>query len=165
MNFWYDQHPAALKNLYDMWQWEDAINNVFDDFFAAAKANGVIWVQAVSNDGFITRGDGTIAAVVAAGDGIPEQRGNRDSELIHVSGAITEDGTLDPTCGPRGVHIKGQLVQDDNDPRLQPGQSLGWIDLYAPSRKVRSCTNVDGTYALNDGSSSATATTVSEGKP
>lgn len=134
-----------------------ALEPVFDDWFAAAKANGIIWVQAVGNDGYTNPQE----PVVALGDGIPSNRGRRDNELIQVGCAMTDDGTLCPLSSPRGMHVNGVFIQDDNDPRLPAGASLGWVDIYAPGYEAETCSNVDGQMTSIVGSSASTAQVVS----
>lgn len=63
--------------------------------------------------------------------------------MIVVSAAL-EDGTLWPGASPRGVHVGDVFIQDDNDPRLPEGTSLGWIEVYAPGYDMPSCSIEDG---------------------
>lgn len=124
-----------------------AVNAVYDDIAKAAKSNGIVWIQAVGNQGAHPYGpeDPRIlpGVIAAAGDTIPRFGSTSDSEMIVVSAAL-EDGTLWPGASPRGVHVGDVFIQDDNDPRLPAGMSLGWIDVYAPGYDMPSCSIEDG---------------------
>lgn len=123
------------------------VKEVYDDIAKAARENGIIWVQSVGNQGAFPRGpqdQRIVPGVMAAtGDSIPRFGSTRDSEMITVSSTL-EDGTLWPGACPRGVHVGNVFIQDDNDPRLPAGTSLGWIDVYAPGYDMPSCSIEDG---------------------
>lgn len=125
----------------------EAMDEVYDDIAEAARSNGIIWIQAIGNQGAPINGDEDPRLVpgimAAAGDTTPRFGSTRDSEMITVSAAL-EDGTLWPGACPRGVHVGDVFIQDDNDPRLPAGTSLGWIDIYAPGYDMPSCSIDDG---------------------
>lgn len=127
------------------------VKDVYDDIAQAARANGIIWIQSIGNEGaypFGPQDPRTVPGVmVAAGDSAPRFGSTRDSEMITVSAAL-EDGTLWPGASPRGVHVGPVFIQDDNDPRLPAGTSLGWIDVYAPGYDMPSCSIEDGVVAF-----------------
>lgn len=140
----------------------DALDEIYDDFFAAARENGIIWVQSAGNHGYDTTVHNRPKVVVAQGDAMPSNRGGRDSEII-VVGAAMPDGTYHPNSSPVGVHIDGVLVQDVNDPRIAAADnpSLGWTDAYAVGDDVRTCYNVDARIKKRSGTSVAAAQVVS----
>lgn len=151
-----------MKDLSDFLQ---AVIAVHDDIEKAARSNGIIWVQSVGNQGAYPPGpvDPRIVPDVIAGtgDSVPRFGSTSDSEMITVSGAL-EDGTLWPGACPRGVHVGDVFIQDDNDPRLPAGTSLGWIDVYAPAYEAPSCSLQDGVMAMiEQQTSGATAQVVS----
>lgn len=122
------------------------VNEVYDDIAEAARLNGIIWIQSIGNQGaYPYEADPRIVpgVMAAAGDTIPRFGSTRHSEMITVSAAL-EDGTLWPGACPRGVHVGDVFIQDDNDPRLPAGTSLGWIDIYAPGYDMPSCSVDDG---------------------
>lgn len=123
---------------------------------------GNVWVQSAGNNSLKLDPQGRPLLVVDQGDSMPTNLGNRDSDMI-VVGAANPDGTLAPFSAPRGVHPKGVLVQDENDPRLAAfdNPNLGWTDVYAPGVDVPTC-NVDGTFKLASGTSPASALMVSD---
>ena len=137
-----------MKELADFVQ---AANAIYDDISKAARSNGIIWIQSVGNQGAHPHGpeDPRIVpdVIAATGDTIPRFGSTSDSEMITVSAAL-EDGTLWPGACPRGVHVGDVFIQDDNDPRLPAGTSLGWIDIYAPAYEMPSCSLQDGMATL-----------------
>lgn len=151
-----------MKDLSDFLQ---AVIAVHDYVEKAARLNGIIWVQSVGNQGAYPPGtvDPRIVPDVIAGTGdmAPRFGSTSDSEMITVSGAL-EDGTLWPGACPRGVHAGDVFIQDDNDPRLPAGTSLGWIDVYAPAYEIPSCSLQDGVMTMvEQQTSGATAQVVS----
>lgn len=140
----------------------EAINGytkVWDEYLAAARDLGIITVVPAGNDGY-NRDPATGGAkvVVAQGDAIPMNRGGRDSEIM-VVGAGDQKGRVTEFSSPRGIHVNGDLVQDDTDPRLAAYgyPSLGFTDVYGPGEHVMSCTNIDGKMARITGTSPASA--------
>lgn len=138
----------AVKQVIDeLVDFVEAANEVYDDIAEAARSNGIVWVQSIGNQGAYPDEpeDPRIVpgVMAAAGDTIPRFGSTRDSEMITVSAAL-EDGTLWPGACPRGVHVGNVFIQDDNDPRLPAGTSLGWIDIYAPGYDLPSCSIEDG---------------------
>ncbi|POS71208.1 hypothetical protein DHEL01_v210396 [Diaporthe helianthi] len=135
----------------DLSDFLEAVTAVHDDIQKAAKSNGIIWVQSVGNQGAYPPGSvdpRTVPDVIAGiGDMVPMFGTTSDSEMITVSGAL-EDGTLWPGASPRGVHVGDVFIQDDNDPRLPEGTSLGWIDVYAPAYEMPSCSLQDGIMTM-----------------
>lgn len=154
------EHPGTTELTFteDWPKMVASLNKVYNDWFKAAKQNGIIWVQAVSNDGMTRVGRAKQKVIVALNDGMPENRGRRDNELIQVSASFL-DGTLFPYAGPVGMHVDGTLIQDENDPRLA-GQTLASIDIYAPGTNVLTCNYADGSYESITGTSASTAQVV-----
>ncbi|KAL2280398.1 hypothetical protein FJTKL_12631 [Diaporthe vaccinii] len=141
----------------------EAVNEVYDDIAKAARSNGIIWIQAIGNQGAHLYEDEDPRLVqgvmAAAGDTIPRFGSTRDSEMITVSAAL-EDGTLWPGACPRGVHVGNVFIQDDNDPRLPEGTSLGWIDIFAPGYEMPSCSVEDGVTSFRPRQTSGAAAQV-----
>lgn len=139
-----------------------AFDKVFNEFFDAARENGVIFVCSAGNWGLNWDANGDRLTMVGTGDMLPQNRGGRDSEII-VVGASDNNGTLYPQTCPRGVHINGELVQSDTDPRLAANgnPSLGWIDIWAPGLEVPTCSNQDREVRQASGTSISSALVVS----
>lgn len=50
-------------------------NKIYDDFYAAAKENGIIWVQSAGKFGFYLNDQNRMKVVLGQGDSVPVNRG------------------------------------------------------------------------------------------
>lgn len=151
------QEPISVDMLKE---YVKGYDKVWDEFFQAARENGIIFIQAAGNYGYGIDDSGRLRTIVAQGDAIPSNREGLDSEIIVVSPA-DENGTYYPQGSPRGIYINGDLIEDENDPRLGADDRLGWSDVYAPGVGVPSCNFIDENMALSQGTSIAAAQVVS----
>lgn len=137
---------------------------VFLNYFRVARNLGIVTVVPAGNFGLRLHPEGHPLVVVAQGDMLPTNLGNRNSDLIIV-GAANPDGTLASFSSPIGIHVNGALIQDENDPRLAAvnNPNLGWIDVYAPGIRVPTCSaRNDGSIIEKDGTSVSGALMVSD---